>query len=191
MRRSIIAGIVLVLLSGMGVYLIARATAPKSDPTTTGDPSVLSGVSPQTIAEIAHYQYTQVYTNPTYHFSFKYPKGFTVSATNGLNNSYVILVEKLPSPVGVQILISSFNSPDLDMTPELIHESVPGLPIENPQVIDVGTPRKGLAFLSNNQEFGGKSREAWFAFEGNLYQISTFAEFAGLLNGVVATLQLK
>ncbi len=131
-------------------------------------------------------EYTESYTHPIYNFSFNYPKGFTVtSIPNG--GVETILVQNITTRVAVQITISPLKDNDIDITPDIIKTDIPDIKIDNAQEIPVGPSRKGLAFISDNSAFGGKSSEAWFAFEENLYQISTYYEFDNFLKGIFAT----
>jgi len=167
--------------------------------------------TPDTAATIKSYEYTQEYSHPTYHFSFKYPDGFTVStippvmsevepsADNGQGET--VLVESADSKAGVQIVISPYGS-DVDITAEMIARDIPEMKVSDAQELLVGEGRKGLAFMSDNPAFcaspepcaeegNGKAREVWFVFGGNLYQISTYAEQDEFLKGLFGTWQFK
>jgi hypothetical protein len=152
---------------------------------------IKSGASPQAIAEISAYQYTQTYEHAANKFSFKYPEDFTVSSITNDDESEVILVQNIAKNIGVQILISSFKGDDIDVTAETIKADLPDLKISDPQTVEIGDNRKGLAFMSDSKEFGGQSREVWFVFRGSLYQISTYAELDGFLKGLFGTWQFK
>ena len=141
------------------------------------------------------YQYTQTYSDETYHFSFQYPEGFTVTAVSdmGGEGGKTILVESDDKKVGIQILISSYGS-DVDITEAMIESDIPDMRVSDPQTVEIGSSRKGLAFMSDNPAFGGASREVWFVYPepgrgvaSYLYQISTYAEFDELLKAVFGT----
>lgn len=59
----------------------------------------------------------------------------------------------------MQILISPFQGEDIDVTAEIIKADIPDMKIDNQQEVLVGSSQKGLAFVSDNPAFGGKSRE--------------------------------
>jgi hypothetical protein len=59
------------------------------------------------------------------------------------------------------------------------------------QLVEVGPNYVGLAFKSDNQAFDGASREVWFVFRGNLYQISTYAWLDPLLQAIFKTWQFQ
>jgi len=101
----------------------------------------------------------------------------------------------------VQIVISPYG-PDTDITEAMIHSDIPELKISDAQELLIGEGRKGLAFMSDNPAFcaspepcvkegNGKSREVWFVFGGNLYQISTYAEQDEFLKRLFGTWQFK
>lgn len=148
----------------------------------------MSGASSEAVEEITSYQYTETYSYSEYGFSFKYPRDFTVGAIVG-DGHQTILVQNLTKKIGVQILITPFDGKDIDITPEIVQQDIPDIKINDAQEILIGENRKGLAFLSDNKAFGGKSREVWFVYKGNLYQISTYAEFDEFLKGLFTTWQ--
>ena len=163
---------------------------PRSAPSGTG--SQTSTSTPDVAAIISSYQYTQEYSDSSYRFSFKYPEGFTVtvvpSAEEGQGET--VLIESSDNKVGVQIIISPYGS-DADITAEMIARDIPELKISDAQPVEIGPSRKGLAFMSDNPAFSGKSREVWFVFNKNLYQISTYAENDEFLKKMFSTWQFN
>jgi hypothetical protein len=87
----------------------------------------------------------------------------------------------------VQIIVSPFNEDLHALTQDRIHQDVPDMTISDSQPIQIGENYTGLAFKSDNEAFGGASREVWFAFRGNLYQISTYDRLDPLLKKIFAT----
>lgn len=193
MKKIIISIIILIVLAGGG-YLIwdiniidgSKKTESIGDETTTTKLKADSAA----LAKIAEYRYTEEYTNPSYNFSFKYPSGFTVSSLPNEGNE-IIVVQNTAENIGMQIVISSFPSNDIDITPEYIKGQIPDLKVSESQEVLVGANRKGLAFLSDNVAFGGSSREVWFVWDGNLFQISTYAEMDDFLKDLFGTWQFK
>lgn len=132
-----------------------------------------------------------LYTNSTYRFTAKLPVGYSVremsaSATSG-GGSDTILFEN-NSGDGIQILVTPYTEAK-DITKEIIKKDIPDMKIMDEQVVEVGLNHKGLAFKSDNQSFDGDSREVWFVFRGNLYQISTYARLDSTLKSIFATWQ--
>jgi hypothetical protein len=177
--KKIIISILIVLALVIGIYYWQN----RSKGNLLTNPSIVASESDK---EISQYQYTESYTHPINHFSFNYPKEFTVTSIPS-DDIETILVQSTTTKVAVQITISPFQGEDVDITSDIIKTEIPDMKIDNVQDLLVGPSRKGLAFVSDNPAFGGKSREVWFVFKGNLYQISTYYEFDEFLKGVFAT----
>lgn len=209
MKKIAIMAIVLAVFAG-GAYLIYKQVAgslagvpaagtsstgsavsalPGAAPLTAADnkePVVKSNAAPEASAEIAEYQYTEKYTNSTYGFSFKHPQDFVVDSVP-TEEGEAILVQNIAKNIGAQILITPFPGGEIDITADFIKAEIPDLKISQPQEVLVSLGRKGLAFMSDNESFGGASREVWFVFGGNFYQISAYAELDGFLRGLFGT----
>ena len=200
MKKFLFAIVVVGLLTG-GYYYFSRymptggapgpANAVNNQPSseeTKVDPT--GGVKEADVAEIPKYQYTKTFTNPTYHYAFKYPEGFSVNS-NPADEGEVTLVMNPKTNVGVQILVTQYDGSETVLTEGMIHESIPDMAIREPQELLLGGGKtgKGLAFVSDNEAFGGESREVWFIYKGNLYQISTYRNLDEFLKGLFATWQ--
>ncbi len=138
---------------------------------------------------------TQSYTNTAYKFTLKMPADFTVSDIPGdPDGTPETIVLQDQSGNGIQIAISPFDEDttgSYTLTQARILQDVPDLTITDPQPIEVGDNYTGLAFKSDNEAFGGASREVWFVFRGNLYQISTYERLDDLLKGIFQTWQFQ
>jgi hypothetical protein len=136
---------------------------------------------------------TKQYKNTKYGFSFSYPESYRVreAATENGDGVYVEPVDaSTGSQAGIQILISPYADADTDITAEKIHADISDLKVDSPQEVDVGaggSVSKGVAFKSDNGAFDGDSREVWFAYKDNLYQISTYAADDDFLRAVFGT----
>ncbi len=133
---------------------------------------------------------TKDYSNSDYMFSFKIPEDFKTreSVTDG---SHTLVVENEKGE-GVQIVVSPYDEKGARvLTKDMIQSAIPDLKITDEQVLDVGESYKGLAFKSDNDAFNGDSREVWFIFKGNLYQISTYSRFDELLKEMFGTWTFK
>lgn len=133
---------------------------------------------------------TELYTNSIYNFSLNIPADFSVQESD-LNGSHTIVFESAKSE-GIQIVVSPYNEKGVRMlTKEMIQAAIPDLKITDNQVLDVGESYRGLAFKSDNEAFDGDSREVWFIFKDNLFQISTYSRFDELLKAMFATWEFK
>jgi len=153
--------------------------------------TVVSNPEPIPVAEN---QFKNTHNSPNYHFSFRYPENYTASAFGDFlpdgTEASTIVVQDASNLQGFQIRISPFDE-DIDMTEGRIRKDIPDLEIREAQEVVIGPARKGLAFLSDNEAYGGASREVWFVFRGNLYQISTYASLDQLLQQVLGTWEFK
>lgn len=144
-------------------------------------------------AAVPHIDYstillTKPYTNDEYKFSLSMPSNFEVRqlADDG-SSTTAILVESADRSDGVQIMVTPFDEEITTLTQERIQQDVPDLTITEPQPVEIGENNTGLAFKSDNEAFDGASREVWFVFRDNLYQISTYDRLDPLLKKIFST----
>jgi hypothetical protein len=134
------------------------------------------------------------YANDAYGFSLKMPEDFSASEIQSEDSGGETVILQDQAGNGIQIAISPFDE-DTDgsyaLTQERISQDVPDLKIYDAQVLEVGDHYKGLAFRSDNEAFGGASREVWFVFRHNLYQISTYERLDDLLKQIFETWQFR
>jgi len=135
----------------------------------------------------------ETYTNEQYHFSLTLPEGFSAremapyaETTPGQARSTTIVLEDTQAN-GIQITITPFDEDLRVLTEVRVRQDVPDMAITNVQPVEVGLNHTGLAFKSDNPAFSGASREVWFVFRGNLYQISTYERLDNLLKEIFAT----
>ncbi|MBP7741439.1 MAG: hypothetical protein KA104_01985 [Candidatus Pacebacteria bacterium] len=180
MRRTlyipIIAAIALALVAGVVLFFPQlRNLVSKSGAPTVSDIQVQ--VPPL----------TQKYTNDTLRFTFNYSEGYMVrevASETGMS----VLIEDQVSGKGVQIYVTPYADSDTTITQERVENEVGDMSVIDPQPIVLSAGGgEGLAFKSDNPDFGGNSREAWFIVGGHLYQISTYAEYDELLQAIFAT----
>lgn len=135
-------------------------------------------------------QFTQTYSSRKYGFSFNYPEGHRVGNFQGTNpdgtEKETIVVQDADNLQGFQIIISTFDE-DIDITEGRIKRDIFDIKMEDRQTVQLGSARKGLAFISDNDSYGGASREVWFVYRGHLYQVSTYASLDALLQQVLNT----
>lgn len=132
------------------------------------------------------------YTNSTYNFSVTLPQGFAASEAADPANAADTIVFQDAHADGIQIVVTPFDEDTgggYTLTQERILGDVPDLSMSDVQSVQVGDHYTGVAFKSNNPAFGGSTREVWFVFRGNLYQISTYEKFDDLLKAVFGTWQ--
>lgn len=130
---------------------------------------------------------TKPYKNTKYGFELMLPGDFIVQEFPGEDGAGATLVFQNASGTGIQIVISPNASNSTAITQEDVHNSIPDLKIEDVQPIEIGSSYTGIAFTSNNDAFGGNSRDVWFPFKGTIYQITTYARLDPLLKAIFGT----
>jgi hypothetical protein len=150
-------------------------------------PSVQSASVAQALPQIDYstVAMTKSYSNDTYKFSLSMPDSFTArELPKDDSGATTILLESADHADGVQIIVTPFGEDLHALTADRIHQDVPD--ISDSQPVEISQNYSGLAFRSDNEAFGA-SREVWFAFRGNLYQISTYDRLDPLLKKIFAT----
>lgn len=127
------------------------------------------------------------YRNSDFRFALDTPEGFTAGELPEDENGGRAIILQDTEGNGIQIYITPDVEDRLRLTADDIRASIPGMRIDSPEPVEIGNRYTGVAFLSDNEAFGGASREVWFYFRGNLYQISTYARLDGLLKAMFAT----
>lgn len=175
----ILAALILVVV--LGAWLYWGAKPPAAAPAIGG-----AGDTASTTAQTPVPALDQSYSDSEFNFSFSYPSGYQVAENQDPASGGKAVLIQDQSGDGIQVLITPDPS-DTDITPAEIQIDVPDMTVTNPQPINLGTGAIGTAFQSNNPSFNGDSREAWFVYEGNLYQVSTYATDDNLLRAIFAT----
>ena len=171
--RKVLFGAVVVAFVGLGAWagyrLYGVAPAPSSD-------------APYELPKL-----TKSYRNAAYGFSLRMPDDFSAQELHDEFGDTVLLQNDKGE--GIQILISPFDEDagGYTLTEERIRQDISDILISEAQPVEVGNNYKGLAFKSDNDAFGGASREVWFVFNGSLYQISTYERFDPLLKAIFGT----
>ncbi|MES3031036.1 MAG: hypothetical protein V4697_01330 [Patescibacteria group bacterium] len=145
------------------------------------------GPTPEALSEISKYKYTETYVDPSFGFSFNYPEGFSVLQVPDEDGGAILIIQNSQKEIGLQIAITPFGEGYIQVTPEIIKGEMIDMTIENSREVSVGTLGKGLAFESDNENFGGASSEIWFIVRSHLYQMTTYAREKAFLQGLFAT----
>lgn len=172
--RGFLAGIMILALLGGGVWYFLHPGSP-------------SGGMEQNTTPYVPPPLTKAYSNETFSFSLMVPADFAAQELPADENGSQTLLFQNASGEGIQISILPFDEDLQVLTKERIQQDVPDLQITHEQPVEIGQSHTGLAFKSNNDAFGGASREVWFVFKGNLYQISTYERLDPLLKAIFTT----
>jgi hypothetical protein len=132
----------------------------------------------------------EIYKDPLYPFSFRYPPGFKVNTVSD-EDRYTLLLQDTGVKSGIQISLIPFDESADTLTQARIEKDIPGIVMQDVQPLLLGdSGGKGLAFRSNNPLFGS-SREVWFVYKGYLYQITTYTSQDELLQAIMNTWSLR
>ncbi len=199
-KKKLLIGVMLLCVVGAGGYAAYRFRAPSENnssglaPTTASPaPVALSPEEQKTmsetmakVVEVPAPALGPMYTNKKYGFSVQMPNDFKVQELPGDDaTSQTVLLQNTKGD-GVQILITKY--PDTAMlTGDDVRSNIPDMRVVQEQVVNIGPDYRGVAFMSDNDAFAGASREVWFVFHGNLYQISTYARLDPLLKSMFIT----
>jgi len=185
MKKGVFIPAFAVLVFIGGVTYVSKAYfgihAPTSAQTAAVETPAAQVQSPYVVPDL-----TQPYKNDHFHFSLMMPAGFTAAETDSDGGGKTIVLQDT-SDNGIQITVTPFDENIHSLTEERIHQDVPDLAITDPQPVDIGDNDTGLAFESDNPAFDGASRDVWFVFRGNLYQISTYKRLDPLLKAMFST----
>jgi len=184
--------IICFLLVGAGLFFWWFAKNHK----TTDNVSNVSTSTPLTknteeVSEKSDYALVEKYTNGTFHFSFNYPKVFKITEKNDAGGQTIIVTNPSNSSHGFQVAITPFSDPVNTLTKETIETDIPDLFITDVLKISIDSVAKGLMFESDNPDFDSSSREVWFIYKGNLYQMSTYLKNDILVRKVMETWEFK
>ena len=161
------------------------ASAAGARPLTAQEQTTMSDVMSKVVEESAPPLGT-TYTNKTHKFSVQIPEGFTSQELAVDENGGTAIVLQDQKGNGVQIYITPDKSGAASLSADDVRASLPEMRVVDAQDVELGT-EKGVAFMSDNDAFSGASREVWFYFHGNLYQISTYARLDPLLQSMFGT----
>ncbi len=185
MKNLFIVLTVLVALAG-GYWYLMRSSSISSVSTSITPITPLTPVSPATTPYVAP-ALTTPYTNGTYHFSLKLPDSFTAKEIPDAQGQGTSIVIQDSAGQGIQIAISPFEEDLHHLTAERIQQDVPDMTMTDVEPIQIGSDYSGVVFHSNNDAFGGDSREVWFVYQKNLYQVSTYARLDPLLRSIFSS----
>lgn len=131
----------------------------------------------------------KVYLHGDNSFTFSFPGDFNFSnlaeTTESGAQAETVLFVGSDANRNFQIHISSYND-KAPITAEMIKRDIPDLLIESPERIGVDGAQ-GVAFISGPKDGTLRTREIWFAYNGKLYQISTYQDFDNQMVDILAS----
>jgi hypothetical protein len=174
------AGVGMWLVWGGNTLEVAGGLVPKM---------LASGAAPATDAQGMPYVVPVIqneYRNEQYGFALGLPDGFnSQELANDEGGQTVVLQDARGN--GIQIHVTPYPDDTRSLSADDVRASIPDMQVSGEQPVEIGADHTGVAFMSDNEAFEGASREVWFIFRGNLYQISTYARLDALLQAMFGT----
>lgn len=175
MRGNLVAAGIVAAICGGGVYFFMRGDAAVA-------PSPLSFGATYVGAPLAG-----EYRNREFGFSLQMPERFRAQELPADGNGGRTILLQNDSSDGIQIYITPYGDNVNVLSAADVRAAIPDMQVSDEQAVQIGANHTGVAFKSDSTAFNGESREVWFVFRGNLYQISTYARLDGLLQAMFAT----
>jgi hypothetical protein len=177
-------------------YFVAGGASLGSQPASVTQAVILTPEEQKTMSETMRAtvvepapQLGPTYTNKKYRFSVQMPADYRVQELPVDENGGQAITLQNTKGDGVQIYITPDKSGAKSLSGDDVRISIPDMRVVDDQVVEIGETGKGVAFMSDNDAYHGASREVWFYFDGNLYQISTYARLDNLLKSMFGTWQ--
>jgi len=148
----------------------------------TASTGAAATLPPYTVPPLAN-----TYKNDEFRFSLSVPDGFTAREMEEEGATAKTIIMQDVNGNGIQILVTPFPDAPQDLTADMVKQDIPDMKVTDVQTVEIGANSRGIAFKSDNEAFGGASREVWFFFRGNLYQISTYAHLDPLMQAMFGT----
>ena len=198
--KKILVLIVVLILVVLGYWLYK--TNGSVFPTVVGensgntDSASLTDTSLKDEADaFANADLSEIYEDPTYGFSLKYPSGLEpilIPADPESDTVDMFIFEQNGTGLGFQIIVSEFLEENADITPERILKDIPDMVIKKPEEVNLGEGRgKGTTFLDGEEGNSETNRQIWFAANGHLFQITSMPVFDKAMQKILATWTLN
>ncbi len=152
-----------------------------------GDVKVVENRGETSVAEVS--PSSGNYIDKKGRFSFVYPEGFKVSLLSESADVEIVTLNKPSTDIGLQIKITDAKE-TVVISEEKIIVDIPDMVVSDPVPVVFGAG-KGLMFASDNEDFGGKSREVWFSKGNFVYQVSAKMEYDNLVKTVLNSWKFK
>ncbi len=134
---------------------------------------------------------TSAFEHTQYGFTLNYPSSMKVTNFREGAGEMVLFQDDVKK-MWFQMYITPWDEAG-DLSVARIRKDMPSLVIINPQSVILGPKQKegvgphAVIFFSKDSGLG-ETFEVWFAFEGNLYQITTYRTLDSTLGKILSTL---
>jgi hypothetical protein len=126
------------------------------------------------------------FVSERYGFSIAVPSGYNIQQYEEAENARTLVFSSESAEPAFQVYISPVDAASqLQVSPELLRNRFPQLPIAQPQEVTIGkTP--ALAFLSRTPQLG-RTREVWLYRNGYLFQVTARKQHDRWLSSIMST----
>ena len=187
MKKVLLFVVVAAVLAGGVWYYMSGGRIPGMGETITPTMGAAVGSALDNVVTEPAPPLGPTYTNKAYRFSLQMPADYNIQELpNDEGEGQTITIQNAKGD-GVQILITKYPDAQSVLTADDVRASIPDMRVVGEQPVEVGSEYTGVAFMSDNEAFAGASREVWFFFGDNLYQISTYARLDPLLQAMFGT----
>ena len=175
--------IIIILLLGVGIFFSLKSTLPTEGGTPTGGGAEAVKEIEEDKATLSTPVTAVRYENTKYGFSFEKPSGYTVGVLRD-DVGETLLVQNAKISSGFQVYITPVDGPVI-LTKEQIQKDLPGTAVNNAKTFKLDGKADGIMFESSGS--AGDSFEVWFAYQNNLYQVSSYKAYAPELQKIMNT----
>jgi hypothetical protein len=164
---------------------IAGGLHESAAPTTTST-SLPSSAAPTAASVLASTSTSQkTYTNPLYHFSFRYPKDLVIDEQDGADGSLTLAFQDPTTNEGFEVYVTPYSGTQITKQ-EFQLDEPSGVIQEQTDVMIDGV--RATMFYGNNTIMGD-TREVWFINGGYLYEVATYKQLDAWLGAIMQTWQ--
>jgi hypothetical protein len=128
---------------------------------------------------------SEIYTHPELGFSFRYPRGYTLTELPQEEQGVVLVEDPTRPRQWFQVFSMPYDEAG-PLTEARIRQDVPDITMEHPAPVQVAGV-SAISFVQFQTADVGKTYEVWFVHNGTLYEAATSADQAAALQDILST----
>ena len=184
----ILAALVVFLLVAVFIFRQPRRAAGDAFRFLFSQPSATTSATSSASTQGAAGTVGGRFSDPSVGFSFAVPSGYHAQRMLGDTGETILVQSGSAASGGFQVYITPYSGSGTSITPAAV-ESEAKLKIANPSPLLVAGAASGLAFTDTSSV--PPLSDAWFVYNGYLYQAQAFSSNAALLKNALASWQFK
>ena len=191
MIKKIIIGIIIIALAVFAFIKFFGKESQNTQNTQETGVVVVNDVVPGEVKKLDEENNTFIHKG--YGFSLNFPINMTASNFKEGDGEQIIF--QGDNGDWFQMYVSPWDE-DEDISVARIKQDLPELVISNPQRVVLGPKQaEGIgpnALIFYSQDSGlGETREIWFIYESNLYQVTTYKRLDAMVGKILSTLEFE